>query len=97
MEVVSSEAMQAVTDLHLPQTTSTLTVIQQSSLVLPTEAFEAQTQRGFITGLLGDVSGLELKRKVKRQLAAVSAALGYQRSDWECKEREVNPACQKTV
>ncbi|KAK4814133.1 hypothetical protein QYF61_009052 [Mycteria americana] len=56
------------------------------------KTFEAQTQRGLITGLPGDVSGLEPKRKVKRQLAAASAALGCQRSDWECKEREVKPA-----
>lgn len=63
-----------------------------------TEAFEAQTQRSLITGLPGDVSGLGLKRKVKQKLAAaVSAALGYQTSDWEHKEREVNPACKKTV
>lgn len=29
--------------------------------------------------------------------AAVSEALGYQRSDWECKEGEVNPAHKKTA
>lgn len=34
---------------------------------------------------------------MKQQLAAVSAALGFQRSDWECKEGEVKPACKKTV
>lgn len=28
---------------------------------------------------------------------SMSAALGYQNSDWECKEREVNPACKKTA
>lgn len=57
-----------------------------------------QAQKGRpITGLLGDVSGPELKRKVRQQLASVSAALSYQRHDWECKEGEVNPACKKTV
>lgn len=63
-------------------------------LCTSTEAFEAQ--RSLITGLLRGVSELELKRKVKQQLADMSAALGYQRSDWEYKKREVNPAC-KTV
>lgn len=62
-----------------------------------TEPFEAQTKWGFTADLPGDVSGLQLKRKVKWQLAAVSAARECQRSDWECKEREVNPACKKTV
>lgn len=64
-------------------------------LCTSTEASEAQ--RSLITGLLRDVSELELKRKVEQQLADMSAALGYHRSYWEYKEREVNPACKKTV
>lgn len=54
-------------------------------------AFEAQ--RGLITVLPGDVSELEPKGKAKQQLAAVSAALEYQRSNWEHEARQVNPAC----
>lgn len=70
---------------------------QQSSLAQP-QAFETEAQkRRPISGLHGDVLGLELKRKVKKQLASVSTALWYQRSDWEGKEGEVNPACKKTI
>lgn len=90
--LAAAEATQVVTDLHLPQMPHMVTVRWQSALA-HTEA-SAQVSLGMFLA----TPGLELKggSKVVAGCSA-SAALGCQRSDWERKEGEVNPACRKTA